>query len=291
MTNTSHFDLNNVAAYEQWKQEKLTDYPSKLEDLVIEIKDPFSLTKGEKSEIISRCRQANMVIYHTAKTWDENQPLLLSIMQQLGVTQLDHNLGAGEQGTSSLTPGGSAYANFEKYIPYQAKAIGWHTDGYYNAPDRQIQTLTLYCQNESEEGGENDLLDHEIVYLLLRDKNPDYIRAFMQPDVMTIPARMENGEVARPDRTGPVFSIISGHLHMRYTARTKSISWQQDEQTQVALKALEDILKNPLSYKFQGKLMSGWGLISHNVLHSRQAFKDNQQTRKLHRARFYDRMN
>ena len=52
----------------------------------------------------------------------------------------------------------------------------------------------------------------------------------MQPDAMTIPARVDDDGVARPAETGPVFSRRSadGALHMRYTARTRSIEWKDD---------------------------------------------------------------
>ena len=64
----------------------------------------------------------------------------------------------------------------------------------------------LHCVQSAASGGENALMDHEVAYILLRDENPDYIRAFMQPDAMTIPPRMdEKGETARRVETGPVF--------------------------------------------------------------------------------------
>jgi hypothetical protein len=42
---------------------------------------------------------------------------------------------------------------------------------------------------------------------------------------MTIPERLDEDGVARAEQTGPVFSVdaASGALHMRYTARTRSV--------------------------------------------------------------------
>ena len=134
------------------------------------------------------------------------------------------------------------------FIPYSNKPIKWHTDGYYNTPERQIRGMHLHCVQSSAEGGENALLDHEIAYLLMRDENPDFIRALMQPDAMTIPARVEEDGVARPDAVGPVFSVHpeSGDLHMRYTARTRSIAWKQDDLTLAAVAFLEKLLASDL---------------------------------------------
>ena len=45
--------------------------------------------------------------------------------------------------------------------------------------------------------------------------------------------RTDEQGIARAAQTGPVFSIdpASGDLHMRYTARTRSIEWKQDATT------------------------------------------------------------
>jgi hypothetical protein len=49
----------------------------------------------------------------------------------------------------------------------------------------------------------------------------------MAEDAMTIPARAD--ETARaPDETGPACHRRRRALHLRYTARTKSIAWKQD---------------------------------------------------------------
>ena len=145
----------------------------------------------------------------------------------------------------------------------------------------------------SAEGGENALLDHEIAYLLMRDENPGFIRALMQPDAMTIPARVEEDGVARADSVGPVFSVHpqSGDLHMRYTARTRSIAWKQDETTLAAVAFLEKLLDSDLPYIYRGRLEPGMGLVSNNVLHDRAGFSDApDRKRLLYRARYYDRI-
>ena len=181
-----------------------------------------------------------------------------------------------------------------EYIPYSNRAISWHTDGYYNQLNRKIRAMLLHCVRPAARGGENALMDHEILYLLIRDENPQYIDALMQPDAMTIPANIENGVEIRPEQTGPVFSVdeSSGHLHMRYTARTRSIVWKQDQTLLAAVKYLEEVLAGDSPYIFHHRLLAGQGLVCNNVLHTRSTFEDEagSQGRLVYRARYYDRI-
>ncbi|HQT25450.1 MAG TPA: TauD/TfdA family dioxygenase, partial [Burkholderiales bacterium] len=163
------------------------------------------------------------------------------------------------------------------------------TDGYYNPPERKIRAMLLHCAQSAAAGGENRLMDHEMLYCLLRDQNPGYIDALSMPDAMKIPERADETGVARKEETGPVFSFDSeGHLHMRYTARTRSIEWKQDALTLAAVAALESILFFPSPYIFRTRLESGMGLICNNVLHDRSGFEG--EGRLLFRARYYDRI-
>jgi len=110
--------------------------------------------------------------------------------------------------------------------------------------------------------------------------------------VMVIPARIEAEGVARPDQAGPVFSVdTGGHLHMRYTARTRSIVWKLDPATRAALAALEALLATPTAWTLHGRLEPGMGLVCNNVLHDRAAFSNSpRQQRLLYRARYYERV-
>ena len=59
----SPFDLGNNDSYDRWKEDKLRNYPSKLEDLQVEVNDPRKFSKIELEELMRRCRKANMAIY------------------------------------------------------------------------------------------------------------------------------------------------------------------------------------------------------------------------------------
>jgi alpha-ketoglutarate-dependent taurine dioxygenase len=203
------------------------------------------------------------------------------------------NLRADEDSITSLrvvpASGGT------NYIPYTSRALNWHTDGYYNTPDQQVRAIVMHCMQDAASGGENRLLDPEIAYLLLRDQNPDYARALMQPDAMTIPANVEAGSEIRAARSGPVFTVEkhSGSLHMRYTARTRSIIWKDDRDTRMAIGFLTELLAGDSPCTFSHRLRAGQGIICNNVLHSRSAFADAADTGKvrlMYRARYHDRI-
>ncbi len=74
------------------------------------------------------------------------------------------------------------------YVPYSNRSLSWHTDGYYNDKERQINAVVLHCAASAASGGENALLDPEIAYIRLRDEDPRFITAFEHPECMTIPA-------------------------------------------------------------------------------------------------------
>ena len=110
---------------------------------------------------------------------------------------------------------------------------------------------------------------------------------------MTIPARTDDDGVARAAQSGPVFSVDanSGGLHMRYTARSRSIEWKSDAATHAAVRALETVLAEGSEGILHLRLSAGMGIVGHNVLQRRSAFEDDPvRPRLLYRARFLDRV-
>ncbi len=268
-------------AYFRWRERKLASHPASIEELIVEVKDPESLSPIEIEAILERTGKANMAIYVSSHP----HPDLKKFSLQFGLENLDANWLAGEDGVSRIEISESG----KGYIPYTNRPIKWHTDGYYNPPERKIRAMLLHCAQSASDGGENRLMDHEILYCLLRDQNPAFIEALSAADAMTIPERIDEQGVARKAETGPVFSHDQeGFLHMRYTARTRSIAWKQDAVTLAAAAALEAILSSPSPYIFKTRLEPGMGLICNNVLHDRSAFTGN--SRLLFRARYYDRI-
>jgi alpha-ketoglutarate-dependent taurine dioxygenase len=287
----SPFYVENEAAYQRWRAAKLERYPATAEELVVPVDNPLLLTDAEAEAMLSICRKTNMVIY-ASRAKREDKEIPRAVGERFGLRRLDSNMLADDDGITSLqvVPGKSQRG----YIPYSNKRLLWHTDGYYNSVDNRIRAFVLHCASPAAEGGENSLLDHEIAYILMRDANPDYIKALMAPDAMTIPANTEAGVETRPAVTGPVFSVdtAGGNLHMRYTARTRSIEWKQDAVTRAAIQFLENLLAGASPYMFRHAMAAGQGLMCNNVLHNRTAFTDDADrgiARLVYRARYYDR--
>jgi hypothetical protein len=294
----SPFDLADDDAYQRWRDAKRASQPRRVEDLIVDVADPRRLTPGERSALLARCATANMAIYRSPVT-AADKDIARRLGQQLGLHRLDANWLADEDGISPITlsadgpdapPGGGDRAAF---IPYTDRPIKWHTDGYYQPPARRIAAMMLHCVTPAREGGVNALMDPDMAYIALREADPEAVRALMAPDAMTIPQRADDTGVARAAQTGPVFSVTHGGsvLHMRYTARKRSIEWKADAATLMAVTLLERLLASEAPTLFRTRLEAGTGLVCNNVLHDRSGFVDDpQRPRLLYRARYLDRI-
>lgn len=286
------FDINNLEVYQQWRERKLSAYPIHLDSLLTPIADPESPSAKELVRIKGICGQHNMALYRFSQGNLRDKHLVHRLGAAVGLKRLDNNLCADEDSLTSLHV--TTHAGQHDYIPYTDKKLSWHTDGYYNLPGEQIHGMVLHCAQQAMEGGESWLMDHEIAYILLRDANPDYISALMHPQAFTIPANILNGEIIRPEQSGPVFSITSaGNLHMRYSARQRNVLWRDDPLTIEAVSFLLDLWQQNSPYKVRYTLQAGEGLICNNVLHCRTSFIDSdipEQKRLLYRGRYYDRV-
>jgi alpha-ketoglutarate-dependent taurine dioxygenase len=281
LTSMHPFDLSDDAGYQRWRETKLSDYTCTTAAPVVQINDASELASHEYEEIMARCRKSNMAIYQVAAGTDTDKQAIRAFGRQFGLEKLDMNLRADDDSITSLRvveAGTGAH-----YIPYTNRPLNWHTDGYYNRLDEQVRGIVMHCVSTSASGGDNLFLDPEIAYLLLRDENPDFITALMQPDAMTIPANIEDNVEARD----------SGALHMRYTARTRSIEWKDDRNTGLAVGFLSELLASDSLYINRHRLQAGQGIICNNVLHKREAFADDAaagQQRMLYRARYHQRI-
>ena len=290
MRAASPFDLDQPEAYARWRATKLAAHPRRVEDLIVDVADPRRLTTAERVALLDRCARANMAVYRSPVTVEDKElPRLLGA--QLGLHQLDANWLADEDGISSI-----AVAQEEEgapkgeFIPYTDKPIKWHTDGYYHPQARRIEGMILHCVRNAGEGGVSGLVDHEMVYLALRDAKPEWVRALMASDAMTIPERADGNGVARPAQSGPVFYLRpDGGLQMRYTARTRSIEWKADPVLREAAAFIEQLLAGNPPWLFRLLLQPGMGIVANNVPHERSGFSDDpQQPRLLYRARYLD---
>lgn len=295
------FDLDDDVAYRRWREIKLARRACDPGALIVDVADPAALSDAERDALHARCAAWNMAIYRTAPD-PVDKRTVLALAAQLGLHRLDANWLSDDDGLSSIavrTRGGAAESNESDgdahggFIPYTDRAIKWHTDGYYHPAARRIGAMVLHCVRPAAEGGDNALLDHELAYIALRDASPRWVRALMAPDAMTIPARVGADGSVRPAQSGPVFAVDprDGALHMRYTARTRSIQWKAEPATCKAVAFLQRLLFEPHPHVLRVRLGPGMGLVANNVLHDRSAFVDDAaRPRLLYRARFLDRI-
>jgi alpha-ketoglutarate-dependent taurine dioxygenase len=281
--------LTRPDSYERWRERKLAACPRRAEDLVVEVRDPRDVTDGEVEKLRQVCARANMAVYSSPLAGVEDKEIVRRVGARLGLERLQANPLADEDGITSLEV--AAQKSGRGYIPYSNRRLLWHTDGYYNPPASRIRAFVLHCVRPAAEGGENRLLDPEIAWLLLHDENPEYVQALSAPDAMTVPANEEDPAAQRGAQAGPVFAFEEGALHMRYTARTRSIVWRADAATQEAVARLREILDSDSPYVFRLRLQGGQGLVCNNVLHDRSEFTDAPEAGRLvYRARYSDRI-
>ncbi len=292
--NASPFSLSNYDAYQYWKEKKLINFTNDFDKLIITIDNIKQPSRNEIDSLFKLTEQYNFTFYRFNKPSlnpDYNKQKVMQLARYFGLNKLDKNICAGEDSLTSITV--TQHEGQHQYIPYSNKRLSWHTDGYYNTPEQQIHSIVLHCEHPAKSGGESLILDHDIAYILLRDENPDYIHAFMQPNAMTIPANILDGKVIRAAQSGPVFSInpTTNELHMRYSARTRNIKWQQDSLTLEAVEFLQQLWKHGSPYILRHTLQAHEGLLCKNVLHCRTAFEDDdnpQKKRLLYRGRYFD---
>lgn len=306
------FSLANDDAYLRWRDAKLVGYPSRADDLVVELRNTATPTEVECQAIRDRVRCAGMAIYVGPALADveESKDQVCALGRAFGLERLDHNPYADEDAITPLHVAAGTQAleaGRKMYIPYTNRPINWHTDGYYNTSYRRIRGMILHCVRQAgASGGQNALFDIEMAYLLMRERDPEALAAFCTPGAMTIPGNDMDDDVSRGDVSGPVFSLNRNDatLHMRYTARKRNIEWAPDEVTQRGVAIMEDIMRDDgpgAPYIFRHRMEPGQGLICNNVLHTRTKFEDGPQNgvgdgagddlqRMMLRARYYDRV-
>ena len=177
----------------------------------IEIDNPNRLSAQEQRALVAWIRANNFVVYaYDHGAWPCGYQ---RICAQLGLIDPVANPGAdsskvttirdlGRDGTSAQ----HTSPQHRRYIPYSNSALGWHTDGYYNAPKDIIRAFVLHCGFPAATGGVNQWIDPLILYIQLRQMNPEWAAALARPDVFTIPENTIENRIIRPVFSGSVFS-------------------------------------------------------------------------------------
>ncbi len=289
--------INDPTRYQRWRAQKLARVGRYLEAPFVEIQDPARLAQAELSALGERISAMNFALYRTDTATAFGHRAFTGLCRQAGFGRPAVNPFAHSSGVSEIRVADDARRR--AYIPYDNRALNWHTDGYYNPPAERINGFAMHTIRAAAAGGENRFLDHEILYLLLRDRDPALAACLFAGDVMTIPPGIQAGGTARAAHTGPVFSITDGtgstggRLQMDFTLRKRHIHWKESRPVRTALAEIRAILDDPdnphiLTHRFA----AGEGVISNNVLHNRAAFTDAAGSlgRLVLRARYYDRI-
>jgi alpha-ketoglutarate-dependent taurine dioxygenase len=291
----SPFALGSDRAYQAWRSEKLDNYSRVLSADPVVLDDLSHLSESGRAELVERCRKTNLALYRTTdpdRPEDAVRADLRAFADALGLRIAERHRSAGELGIVALRV--TDTDRQRGYIPYSRRAMNWHTDGYYNAPDDSIRAMVLHCVTPAADGGANRFLDPEIAYIRLRDADPGHIAALMHPRAMTIPENREPDGSLRPASVGPVFAVDGdGKLSMRYTARTRSIAWRDDPATVRAAQALQTLLESGDEAMITARLGPGEGILCNNVLHNRTGFDANDaepSPRLIFRIRFHNRI-
>jgi hypothetical protein len=282
----NRFNLDSNDDYQKWRDEKLAAYPKAIGDLVVELGDMTAITDAEKGKIMDLVERANMCVYTAGKA-ELSMDSLLSLGKQLGVSNTDKS--SRHANSDELTDSGI----LNHAIPFTTRHVRWHTDATYYGSDKTIQALFLLCKRPAIEGGSNKVLDHEVLYILMRDKHPEALRVLMSKDCFNY-KNPKTGEV-NDHLGGKVFwTNPDGYLCHRFSFRKMDMAWSEDSDVKAARDVLESMMLNDLEYVIEGRLESGLGLISNNVEHTREKLVDSEDPsnkRLLFRTRFYDRVN
>ncbi len=291
------FKLSRRSEFESWAQNKLSFYTDeRLKDLMQPriISSSGYLSSSQLAEIQQQISRYNFVIYRIEDDGPFDSRSLNQLGKSLGLDKLDANLCAADDLISVISDAGDQAATGNRkqhYIPYTNKALSWHTDGYYNPLHQRVQAFILHCQQPADQGGESSLIDPEIVYLILRKSNPEFIEALCREDVMRIPENKEGGVCIREETTSPVFLTSSNYtkLDMRFSQRKRHIIWRDDTITRMALSNLNELLDSCSDWQINLRLNAGEGVICNNVLHRRAAYQDTGENKRvLLRARYYN---
>ena len=270
--------------YKLWADKKLERFSNKIDDLIVEINNPSSLTKPEKTYMSNIINQHNIVFFQIDKEATDLKAAIKIMRSQIGLGNYEIDSKSDDDGLTEIKIHSKHQSNAE-YIPYTNKKLNWHTDGYYNNNENLILSWILFCRTQSESGGMNKYMDHEIAYILFNEAYNN-ISDLMLHNTYTIP---ENTHTQRKAVDSPIFSFINGKLHMKFTMREKNILW--NDKSQKAASNLKNIVNNSDEYHITHKFTEGQGVITNNVIHMRTPFTNlEKKNRLLYRLRSKKRM-
>ena len=268
------------AEFLRWAEEKEKNIPQNTDGIIVNIHDINNVKISEIAKIKETINKYNSCIY-SSKVALKTNTNLLKFVESVGMRTYDcNNIESNE--ISTITP---LQNNKINYIPYTDKSLNWHTDGYYDK--KSIFSWLLHCVNPATQGGENYFLDHELALREYILRNDD-VNNLMAEDALTIP---ESKDTSRSEISTYIFSFKNPYkkLHMRFSMRKDNIGTSRKANS--AMTKLREIIENDCAkYSLTYKLQKNEGIVTNNILHGREAFKDDKVKRKLLRIRSYERL-
>ena len=265
----------------EWSAKKDLNIPSNINDLKVSISDINHVSKAEISQIKQKLTKFNCCIYASGTDLDDNSKIM-RFAQSLGMRTFDsHNIDDSAISTISANKD----ENNIRYIPYTNKGLNWHTDGYYDS--KPIFSWLLHCIEPALSGGENFLLDHELAireYILKYDD----IIYLTNNETFSIPT----DEVAKREITSNYVCDMNNEykkLHMNFSMRKENIIVNKNSESAMS-KLIKIIKEDCKKYHLTYKLSKSEGIVSNNILHGRNAFKDGRVMRKILRIRSHERL-
>jgi len=246
-------------------------------------------TINDKATLLNLCgqvKQTGFALYEWSEAPANTANPTTELLQALSLSAGDKGV-IRDKGELSLlqdltgTPKG-------RFPPYQAKAMNWHTDGYYNDKTQMVRCFTLHCVAPASNGGALVLMDDAYLIFALWQEDPELVALLCHPEAMTLPHNQDSEGHNRPDRSVPVILCNNDKsLSMRFTTRTQHIKWRC-EATQAAARRAAELINEHPHWHTRIKLQKDQGIITRNVLHARDHFVDEpgQPKRQILRGRF-----
>lgn len=278
------------------REHRLDEFWTDKNRIMVEISDPDAPSPSELKQVYEVLRRNNFVFYQYGDRRAPGDAGYQRLCARLGLTRRIGNPAADRDLVSRISADDNdgREADTRRYIPYTRRELKWHTDGYYNADADRVGAFVLHCEQAAAKGGANQFMDPEVLFLILREQDPDLVDVLSAPDTFTVPANIRDGRTIRPGFTGPVFDTdATGHLAMRYSERGRNLEWHGDEALARARAAIHALLHHHCEWIVSHTLAPGQGVIANNVLHRRDSFTDHDHPhsrRCLRRIRFRDRV-
>jgi hypothetical protein len=266
--------LNTKEDYKRWKDKKLESFTRNIDHLTVQVSNPNSISKPEKNKVISLLRSNNLAFFNIDNISYKDKSSIKRFAFQIGLGDYEFDSRSDDDGLTEIKEH-KHNDKISEYIPYTTKELNWHTDGYYNNKDNSILSWLLFCNTQSEKGGVNKYLDHEISYILFNDVS-NKIKDLMLENTCCIPENLMTG---RKDVLNPVYMFDDEKLHMKFSMRKKNIIW--NDASLKAINILKSIIEDSSEYHITKKFTEGEGVITNNVIHKRTAFTNSENKNRL----------